>query len=116
MSVSREAGGKLQTRGDPARLVSQKVGRRFHGPVVVVDQRLHDKRLIHGRERPGGRIGHEKQALVVSSTCRRLNDYGYPRVSGLAPAMEPFEPIENLVDLLSRRNHAQREVSQRQQT
>jgi hypothetical protein len=59
LSLSREAGSELQTGGDPARLVTQQVGRRLHRPVLVVDQRLHDKRFIHGCDRAGGRGGHK---------------------------------------------------------
>lgn len=116
LSLSREAGGELQTGGDPARLVTQEVSRRFHRPVVVIDQRLHDERLIHGGERPGGRVGHEQQALVVCGTCRRLDDDGHPRVTGFTPAEEPLEPIDNFVDVLAARDHAQREVSQGKRT
>lgn len=92
------------------------MGRRFHRPVVVVDQRLHDERLIHGGDRPGGRVGHEQQALVVCGTCRGLDDDGHPRVPGFAPAVESLEPVDHLVDVLTRGDHAQREFSKGKQT
>lgn len=65
--------------------------------VIVLDERLHNPRLIECRDRAWWRVGAQDEALVLHTAHRPFDDRWDEAMSGLTRPLEMLEAIEDLV-------------------
>lgn len=101
--------GELEPAGHPSFLSAQELGDGRRGKPVVVDQRGHDARLVHGPERSQGGVGL-KEPLFSQDPLGGFDDdghFGSPFFSPQGQALEAVENLEGFVGVLgdAKRQH-----------
>jgi hypothetical protein len=103
----REALGQEQPLVHPGDTTAQEPrdGRRAHA--VVVPQRVHHPRLVHGGHRPPRGVGPKQRPLDLVGVACLLDDRGHQLGPRRSPAGQALEAVEDLETALGRRHHPQ---------
>lgn len=108
----REPRGQLLTPHHPVELPAQEARNRARGQVIVGDERIYDQSLVEHGDGACWRVGHQHQAFVVDGGHGTLHECRQALRSGLAPALEALEAVEELVVAVIGGHDPQRPVSQ----
>jgi hypothetical protein len=91
----RKAGGESVAARDPGLTSPEQVCHSRQAEVVVLVKRADDARLIHRSGRARRRIGAQQEQLDLRRRTNPLHDGGDCRVSGVAPARQALEAIDD---------------------
>ena len=105
--------GEKQSRGDPGRLAAEEPFDRVGPEPVLLVQRAHHARLVHGRDRAPRRVRPEHERASLGHAARAVDDDRHARPPLRAPALDALEAVDD--DVASARAHddARRELGQR---
>ena len=110
--LRREALGQFLPLHHPGLFAPQELGDARHRETVLGEQRLDHQGFVQRTERSPGRVGQQQHPLVVRTATAPLDDHRDLLASGLAPAVESLEPIDDLEPALADRNRPQRQIAQ----
>lgn len=96
------AGAEVSCEREPALnpdgLSSEQPSDRGRSALILVVKRRNDARLVERGERALRRVGSKKEALVLDAfIADALDDDGDGLSALLAPSLEPFEAVDDLV-------------------
>ena len=104
---------ELKTTRYPVRPLAQQEGDGVHLEVMVGAKRCDDARLIERGHGAGRRVGHQHEPRVLDGRQRQLHDGGHGPAPRIAPAVNPLEPVQNLVVSVVRGHDADRPIGER---
>lgn len=110
--LRREALGQFLPPHHPCLLAPQELGDTRHRETILGKQRLDHQGFVQRTERSPGRVGQQQHPLVVRTATAPLNDHRDLLASGLAPAVESFETVDDFEPPLADRYHPQRQIVQ----
>jgi hypothetical protein len=102
----REPAAEGESAVDPAAPAAEQLGDLCRRQVIVVGQRPHHARLVHGAHRAARRIGLQ-QPRFAHDAGRVLDDDRHRRVAVARPVRQALEAVEHLVGTVAVRGHAQ---------
>lgn len=105
-----EARGERVALPDPRRLLAHLASHDLRRVSVLVDQRRDDAPLVERTRRPPRRVGLEHEELGLERARCVLDDDGDLVDALRAPALQPLEPIDQLVRPVVACEHAERQV------
>lgn len=105
-----QPGRELKTARYPVRPLAQQEGDGVCLEVMVGAKRRDNARLIERGHSAGRRVGHQHEPRVLDGRQRKLHDGGHGPVSRIAPAVNPFEPVQYLVVPVVRGHDADRAI------
>jgi hypothetical protein len=107
----REPAAKGEAAIDPTAAAAEQLGDLRRGELVVVGQRAHDARFVHGAYRAARGVGVEQPGLAHDAGGI-LDDDRHLRVAVARPVRQALEPIEHLVGAVTVCGDAQRQRSE----
>jgi hypothetical protein len=110
--VGREPAAEGEATIDPGPTAAEERGDLRRREMIVVDQRAHHTRLVHGAQGPAGRVGVE-QAGLGHDAGGLFHDDRDVRVALAGPLGQALEAIEHLVGPVGGGRHAQGQRGER---
>jgi hypothetical protein len=110
LDPGREPRPERHTAFDPHELPSEQTCHGKQRQAVVRDERADDARLVDRGQGPRRRVRVEEEPLVLGRSPGALDEHGDERDALGAPALEPLEAVDNLVDPVLRLDDPEREV------
>lgn len=110
--LRREVFGQFLTLHHPGLLAPQELGDSRHREPILGEQRLDHQGFVQRPERSSGSVGLQQHPLVVRTATAPLDDHRDLLASGLAPAIESLEPVDDLEPAIADRYRPQRQVTQ----
>jgi hypothetical protein len=108
----REPAAEGEAAVDPTAPAAEQLGDLRRRQVVLVGQRAHDARLVHGAHRAARRVGLQQPGLAHDAGGV-LDDDRHLRVAIARPARQALEPIEHLVGSVAGRGNSQGQRGER---
>jgi hypothetical protein len=107
----REPAAEGEATIDPAAAAAEQLGDLRRGELVVVGQRAHYARFVHGAHRAARGVGVEQPGLAHDAGGV-LDDDRHLRVAVARPVRQALKPIEHLVGAVTVCGDAQRQRSE----